>query len=155
MVTRITLTSPGHALIALLILMTACGGSPPADRPGASPDEAFETYRGLLGASALSAESNVLTADSRALLQRGYSKSQQAREAKVLSRAISGAETAVSGDRAVIWFPASDEASPYLLLHSRDGWQVDLASMARYIGFDRQDQWYFRTDTHPYSFAFE
>lgn len=143
------------ALFACLLLLASCSGSSPDDQPGASPSEAFETYRALLDARTLDAESAILTPDSRALLQRGYSGSQQSREASVLAGVIDLARTVTNGDRAVIWFPGSDEASPYFLREGTEGWQVDLASMARYIGFDSQNKWYFRSTGHPYSFAFE
>ena len=100
-------------------------------------------------------ESRILTPDSRALLQRGYSGGQQSREGSVLSRAIDQAQTVVNGDLAVIVFATSDEASPYFLRRGAEGWQVDLASMARYIGFDAENHWYIRSTGHPYSFAFE
>ena len=141
--------------VPICLVFLACSNAAPVDEPGTSPDAALETYRTLLGARALTDESRILTPDSRALLQRGYSGGQQSREGSVLSRAMDQAQTVVDGDRAVIVFPTSNEASPYFLRRGAEGWQVDLASMARYIGFDAQNHWYFRSTGHPYSFAFE
>ena len=143
-------------LVAMILFAVAsCSSSPPTDDPGDSPGAAFETYRSLLEARALSAESAVLTDDSRDLLSGGYSGGQQAREASVVSGVIDDAETVVSGDRAVVWFPGSEHASPYFLRRSPEGWRIDLASMAQYIGFDGQNRWYFRSTNHPYLFAFQ
>ena len=141
--------------LALLGLsLTACGGSAMGDRAGETPEAAFDTYRALLAAGELAAESQVLTTQSGDLLRRGYSTGQQRNEASALDRA-GPPQVAVREDRAVIRFQASASVSPYFLRNSSLGWQVDLASMASSIVFDRQNHWRFSSTSHPYMFAFQ
>ena len=150
-----TLTLAAAACVMLLaVLAGACASGAPTDEPGASPEEAFATYRALLDARALSASAQVLTPGSRELLERGSSRGQQASEAAALATAEHAAEFVVSGDRAVVRFPGVDELSPYFLSRGTSGWQIDLRSMAEYIAFDAMNHWRFRSTSHPYMFAF-
>jgi len=59
------------------------------------------------------------------------------------------------GERAVVRFPVTERrAAPYLLRRGATGWQLDVATMSRLVGFNHKNQWFFRSLDHEFMFGF-
>ncbi len=68
-------------------------------------------------------------------------------------KALSGKDFRIygQGDLAVAVFPPRDrQAAPYLLSRSAKGWQIDLASMRRFIRFDMRNRFHVYFKDNPY-----
>jgi uncharacterized protein len=81
---------------------------------------------------------------------------QQDNELRGLLAVMEQGTTRIEGDRAVIRFPVEERrVSPYFFVRGEQGWMLDLASMSRLIGFNQNNQWFFRRSGHVYMFAFD
>ncbi len=81
---------------------------------------------------------------------------QQDNELRGLLSVMERGMTRVEGDRAVVRFPVGERrVSPYFFVRGEEGWMLDLASMSRLIGFNQNNQWFFRRTGHTYMFAFD
>jgi hypothetical protein len=80
---------------------------------------------------------------------------QQKNEIRSIERMLPQAIVVIEGHLAAILLPIENrQASPYFLLRGESCWMLDFASMHRLIGFNRKNQWFFRTTDHAYMFAF-
>jgi uncharacterized protein len=81
---------------------------------------------------------------------------QQDNELRGLLTVMEQGMTRIEGDRAVVRFPLGDRrVPPYFFVRGEQGWMLDLASMSRLIGFNQNNQWFFRRTGHGYMFAFD
>ncbi len=122
-----------------------------------SPLSALEKYGEVLRLRIKDPDLELYTPESR-LFFAGWivTDAQQDNESRKLESDLAAAEVITVEDRAVIRFPLSDRGSnPYFLVRGADGWMLDFAGMSRVIGFNHKNQWFFRTQVHPYLFAFD
>jgi len=122
-----------------------------------SPLSALEKYGEVLRLRIKDPDLELYTPESR-LFFAGWivTDAQQDNESRKLESDLAAAEVITVEDRAVIRFPLSDRGSnPYFLVRGADGWMLDFAGMNRVIGFNHKNQWFFRTQGHPYLFAFD
>ena len=124
--------------------------------PGSEPLETLRSYLQVLSDHVKDPELELYTAESRAFFRKWLvTDAQQNNERRSLESALGKAQVFKKGDLAVVRFPVADRHnSPYLLRQAADGWQLDFASMTRLIGFNHKNQWFFRTPSHPFLFAF-
>ena len=124
--------------------------------PRADPLATLHGYLQVLAGRVKDPDLALYTPESRRFF-RGWlvTDAQQAHEFRQLSAVLPRARVFVAGDRAVVRFPVVDrQAAPYLLQRGEAGWMLDVAAMHRWIGFNHQNQWHFKTPDHPYRFAF-
>ena len=124
--------------------------------PRADPLATLHGYLQVLAGRVKDPDLALYTLESRRFFRRWLvTDAQQAHEFRQLSAVLPRARVFVAGDRAVVRFPVVDrQAAPYLLQRGEAGWMLDVAAMHRWIGFNHQNQWHFKTPDHPYRFAF-
>jgi hypothetical protein len=141
------------------------GSGPPAKKPapaaesfGAQPTpmQTLERYMQALAGHVKDPDLGIYTEDTRAFFRKWLvTDAQQDNERKTLERGRHAAQTIISGQRAVIRFPAVDRrASPYFLRRGKQGWMLDFAAMSGIIGFNHKNQWFFRSTDHRFMFGF-
>ncbi|NLC70598.1 MAG: TPM domain-containing protein, partial [Desulfuromonadaceae bacterium] len=118
---------------------------------------ALQKYLEALSLRIKDPELKIYTQESRRFFRQWLvTDAQQDREFRGLSRQLPVAEVRQSGARAVILFPIAErQAAPYFLQRGEEGWMLDFAGMSRWIAFNHQNQWHFKSFDHPYRFAFE
>ncbi|OPL11717.1 MAG: hypothetical protein AVO39_05220 [delta proteobacterium MLS_D] len=122
-----------------------------------SPLATLEKYGEVLRLRIKDPDLELYTPESR-LFFAGWTvtDAQQDNESRKLESDLAAAEVITVEDRAVIRFPLHDRGSnPYFLVRGADGWMLDFAGMNRVIGFNHKNQWFFRSQEHPYLFAFD
>jgi len=124
--------------------------------PQPTPLATLDVYRQALLDRSKDPELEIYTSETRQFLRKWLvTDAQQQNALRELERVFSSAEVLIEQELAVIRFPLADrQASPYFLLLSTDGWQLDFATMSKTIGFNHRNQWHFRDRQHPYMFAF-
>ncbi len=122
-----------------------------------TPGQTLERYMDALARHVKDPDLGIYTPETRAFFRQWLvTDAQQDNERKGLEKALGSSEERASGERAVLRFAVEDrQASPYLFRLSEQGWQLDMATMSRVIGFNHKNQWFFRTLDHPYAFAFD
>ena len=133
----------------------------PADKeaflPQATPMATLESYRNSLAARNKNPNLAIYTPESREFFSQWLvTDAQQKNALRTLEQNLPAAEVVMQNNLAVIRFPVKNrQASPYFLRNSSTGWQLDFVTMSQTIGFNHRNQWHFRVQNHPYSFAFK
>ena len=125
--------------------------------PQATPIATLESYRDSLSAFNKNPNLAIYTPESRNFFSRWLvTDGQQQNALRTLEESLPAAEVVKQNNLAVIRFPVMNrQASPYFLRNSPAGWQLDFITMNQTIGFNHRNQWHFRVQEHPYSFAFK
>lgn len=125
--------------------------------PQATPIATLDSYRSSLAARNKNPNLAIYTPESREFFgQWLVTDAQQKNALRTLEESLPTAEVIQLNDLAVIRFPVSSrQASPYFLRNSSAGWQLDFVAMNQTIGFNHRNQWHFRVQEHPFSFAFK
>lgn len=125
--------------------------------PCSTPLKSLEMYRRVLMHNIKDPNLALFTPATRRFLSNWQvTVGQQNNELRDLEKMISKAVVFESDVLAVIRFPIEcRQNSPYFLQKSRDGWQLDFATMNRVIGFNHKNQWFFRNLNHSFEFAFD
>ncbi|MCW8860227.1 MAG: TPM domain-containing protein [Deltaproteobacteria bacterium] len=121
-----------------------------------TPLGTLESYRDSLARRNKNPVLGIYTPASREFFRNWLvTDAQQQNALTVLEENLNSAEVFEQGNLAVIRFPVKQrQASPYYLKLSSVGWQLDFVTMSQTIGFNHRNQWHFRTQEHPYRFAF-
>lgn len=124
--------------------------------PQSTPMATLELYRDSLATRNKNPNLAIYTPESREFFSHWLvTDAQQKNALKTLEQNLSVAEVITKNNYAVIRFPVKNrQASPYFLHNSSSGWQLDFATMSATVGFNHRNQWHFRVQEHPYSFAF-
>lgn len=124
--------------------------------PQATPMATLENYRNSLAALNKNPNLTIYTPESRVFFSQWLvTDAQQNNALRTLEKNLPMAEVIKQNNLAVIRFPVKTrQASPYFLSHSSTGWQLDFVTMNQTIGFNHRNQWHFRVQNHPYTFAF-
>jgi len=122
-----------------------------------SPRQTLERYLEVLQQHVKDPDLGIYTPESRNFFRKWLATdAQQNNECKELEKNLPQAEERISGDLAVLRFPINNRrASPYLFRRAAEGWQLDILTMSRLIGFNHKNQWFFRTPNHEFMFAFD
>ena len=133
--------------------------SPQAEAYAAQPTprQTLAMYVQVLEEHVKDPDLGIYTADTRGFFRQWLvTDAQQDNERRTLEKIRDKAKTSISGDLAVIRFPAAGRhASPYFFRLGRRGWMLDFHAMSRIIGFNHKNQWFFRSTDHPFMFAFQ
>jgi len=124
--------------------------------PQATPLAALECYRQILEEHVKDAELRLYTPATREFFASWLvTDAQQNNERRDLEQSLSRAEVFEKGPLAVVRFPLDNRQwSPYFFERCEEGWQLDFSTMSRIVGFNHRNQWFFRTLSHPFMFAF-
>lgn len=123
----------------------------------ASPPETLRKYLEVLQKHVKDPDLGLYSTETRHFFRRWLvTDGQQDNELRGLLSVVEQGMTRVEGDRAVIRFPVGERrVAPYFFVRGEQGWMLDLASMSRLIGFNQNNQWFFRRTGHAYMFAFD
>jgi hypothetical protein len=117
----------------------------------------LEKYRDSLAARNKNPNLAIYTPESREFFSHWLvTDAQQNNALTTLEESLPAAEVIKQNNLAVIRFPVTvRQESPYFLRSSDNGWQLDFVTMSQIIGFNHRNQWHFRSQEHPYRFAFK
>jgi len=136
------------------------GNSPTGEEtllPQPTPIATLEKYRSSLAARNKNPNLAIYTPESREFFSHWLvTDGQQKNALKSLDENLPTAEVIQQDNRAVIRFSVTNrQTPPYFLRNSSAGWQLDFVTMSKIIGFNHRNQWHFRIQKHPYTFAFK
>jgi uncharacterized protein len=122
-----------------------------------TPQGTLDGYLQVLRRHVKDPDLGIYTAESREFFRSWVvTDAQQDNEFKTLERIRGSARTVISGNLAVMRFPVTDrQVSPYFFRRGEQGWMLDFWAMSRTIGFNHKNQWFFRSNNHPFMFAFD
>jgi hypothetical protein len=149
----------GGARTALSDGSRAAVKAPAPDRerfgPQPTPMAVMERYMEILHARIKDPNLELFTPGSRKFFRlQLVTDGQQRQEWTAVAGALGQAEEVAGEDLGVVRFPLERRLPPYLMRRSAKGWMLDVAAMARLIGFNERNEWYFRQQGHPWVFAF-
>jgi uncharacterized protein len=123
----------------------------------ASPSATLRKYLEVLQGHVKDPDLGLYSPETRHFFRRWLvTDGQQDNELRGLLAVMEQGTTRVEGDRAVVRFSLGDRrVCPYFFVRGGQGWMLDLASMSRLIGFNQNNQWFFRRAGHAYMFAFD
>jgi len=125
--------------------------------PGATPHESLQVYMEILSRGVTDPQLPLYTLSTRTLLETWLvTRAQQQQELRRLETGFASLQEHTAEELAVIRFPVERrELPPYFLRRAPAGWQLDLETMSRCIGFNHKNQWHFRTMPQDFEFAFD
>jgi uncharacterized protein len=125
--------------------------------PRGSPEETLKQYIKALKLHIKDPNLGMYTPDTRRFFSTWVvTDAQQDNELQDLEKAIHTGVLLQNENLAVVRFPvANRQVPPYFFRQSDDGWMLDCASMSKTIRFNHLNQWFFKTRTHPFMFAFK
>jgi len=125
--------------------------------PCSTPLKSLEMYRRVLMHHIKDPNLTLYTPSTRRFLSNWQvTIGQQNTELRDLEKALPQALVFEHGALAVVRFPVEcRQSAPYFFQKGKAGWQLDFATMSRVIGFNHQNQWFFRNVSHSFYFAFD
>ncbi|MEZ4600311.1 MAG: TPM domain-containing protein [Syntrophotaleaceae bacterium] len=150
------LSGGGGARVAVEIGRGAPQKGRVADRSafgaGTTPLETLQTYLKVLEGHVKDPDLGIYTPETRKFFRNWLvTDAQQDNELRELVEVMELGTTRISGNLAAIRFPTErKKVSPYLFRQGQEGWMLDFAAMSRLIGFDQNNQWFFRNREHAY-----